>query len=177
MPITVEANVPIEIERKFLMNAGQLDQLMMVTPSWRSTILTRGYLSISVDMGVIIVEPFTGKYREAFAMLTHKVGTGLSREETEVHIPINVAHELLTSAKGHIIKKVRFDFDLNGVHLEVDEFEARHTGLIIAEVEFASVEEANFWEPPLFFGREVTNSPQYSNHQLAFLGEGELITQ
>jgi CYTH domain-containing protein len=59
----------------------------------------------------------------------------------------------------------------------VDEFEARHTGLIIAEVEFASVEEANAWSVPPFFGREVTNSPQYSNHQLAFLVEGNLITQ
>jgi adenylate cyclase len=176
LPIAVEANVPIEIERKFLMSSGELNLLVELAPSWRSTSLTRGYLSTEVDMGVIIVNHRSGIARDSFAMLTHKVGTGLSRKETEVHIPIPFARDLLSIAKG-IVRKVRHDFTFKGVHLEVDVFEARHTGLIIAEVEFASIEEANSWEPPLFFGREVTNSHQYSNHKLAFHEEGSLIAE
>ena len=39
--------------------------------------------------------------------------------------------------------------------------------LVIVEVEFASLEEAEAFTPPSWFGEEVTGNKQYSNAQLA----------
>lgn len=51
--------------------------------------------------------------------------------------------------------------------IELDVFAAPFEGLIIAEVEFPSIETANAFVPPAWFEKDVTNDPSYHNSNLA----------
>lgn len=51
--------------------------------------------------------------------------------------------------------------------IELDVFAAPFEGLMIAEVEFPSVETANAFIPPAWFEKDVTNDPSYHNSNLA----------
>ena len=50
---------------------------------------------------------------------------------------------------------------------EVDEFFGDNEGLVMAEVEFPTAAEAMAFQPPAWFGEEVTYDPAYSNSNLS----------
>jgi len=54
--------------------------------------------------------------------------------------------------------------------IELDVFGGSLDGLIMAEVEFRSAEELAAFEPPDWFGRDVTDDNRYTNAALALSG-------
>ena len=71
---------------------------------------------------------------------------------------------------GHIscpkvIKKTRFEVYFKGVLFEVDEFEADHKGLVLAEVELKS--ETEVIELPPWIDEEVTGKKEFYNSYLS----------
>jgi len=54
-----------------------------------------------------------------------------------------------------------------GLTIELDIYSGDLAGLIVAEVEFASEDEADAFEPPNWFGPEVTDDARYKNQNLA----------
>ena len=63
-----------------------------------------------------------------------------------------------------IIDKTRFLVDCGDHTFEVDEFHGDNDGLVVAEVELGSVDEA--YEKPDFIGEEVTGIRRYYNSHL-----------
>ena len=63
------------------------------------------------------------------------------------------------------IIKTRFIVEFKNHIWEIDEFEGRHKGLILAEVELKS-EDENV-ELPEWIGEEVTGNPKYYNSNLS----------
>ena len=59
--------------------------------------------------------------------------------------------------------------------IEFDVFEGKFEGLMLAEVEFETEEEANAFVPPEWFGRDVTYSGEFQNSRLAGLADMELL--
>ena len=51
--------------------------------------------------------------------------------------------------------------------IELDVFEGTYAGLVLAEVEFPTVEAAEHFTPPAWFGRDVTFSGGYQNSRLS----------
>ena len=51
--------------------------------------------------------------------------------------------------------------------VELDVFDAPYEGLYLAEVEFSSEEQALSYNPPVWFGEDVTNSGKYHNSRLS----------
>ena len=51
--------------------------------------------------------------------------------------------------------------------IEIDKYCSRLDGLIVAEVEFETEEEANLFALPEWFGREVTYDKRFKNKNLA----------
>ena len=51
--------------------------------------------------------------------------------------------------------------------IELDIFHGKFEGLILAEVEFPSLEEAKNFTPPEYFGEDVTFSTEYHNSTLS----------
>jgi CYTH domain-containing protein len=62
---------------------------------------------------------------------------------------------------------------VDGYQAEVDEYRGDLSGMVVAEVEFPDDGAAGAFEPPGWFGREVTDNPAYKNRRLATDGRPE----
>ena len=153
----------IEIERKYLVASDGWRGLVKTTQQLRQGYLTAGG---GVTVRVRTVDDRTG-------YLTIKSGgSALARAEFEYEIPVTDARQMLGYSRGAQIEKVRYSLDLPGGDWVIDEFQGRHTGLMIAEVELQSPTGA--LELPDWIGDEVTGDPQYYNSSLAMLVGGEI---
>lgn len=148
----------VEIERKFLVRGE----------GWRAQVrssshIVQGYLAregaVSVRVRI---------YDGARARLTLKSGgPGSVRAEFEYEIPVVDAHELIGLAGPHVIRKRRHLVPGGTLIWEVDTFEGRHEGLVLAEIELRHPEQ-DFARPD-WLGKEVTDEERYYNSSLAGL--------
>lgn len=99
--------------------------------------------------------------------LTYKGSGMLAREEYNLPLDKESYEHLLKKADGNIISKKRYLIPLNNLTIELDVFYGFKEGLILAEVEFDSVEEANSFTPPDWFGEDVTFMSQYHNSTMS----------
>lgn len=77
---------------------------------------------------------------------------------------MNEAEELMKLCEPGVIDKTRYLVRSGRHTFEVDEFYGENEGLVVAEVELTSEDEA--FEKPDFIGREVTDDVRYYNSQL-----------
>ena len=101
-------------------------------------------------------------------IFTYK-GRGLMVRE-EYNLPLNeqAYYHLREKADGIILSKTRYLIpEKDGLTIELDVFDAPYEGLYIAEVEFSSEEQALSYNPPVWFGEDVTNSGKYHNSHLS----------
>ena len=148
----------MEIERKYLVAA--LPEHLENYPCEK---IAQGYLNRSP---VIRVRRSNDDY-----YLTYK-GKGLLIRE-EYNLPLNREsyEHLLPKADGIIIEKTRYRIPLpNGLTAELDIFEKDLAPLRVVEVEFESVEDANSFQPPEWFGTDVTEMPEYQNSHMSQYG-------
>jgi CYTH domain-containing protein len=146
--------MPLEIERKFLVQRKQLPSLE------GGKTLRQGYLSfgpVAVRVRAQCVKPYMG-------WLTVKGPGKLSRSEFEYPIPYLDAQELLEMCQATLLK-VRYRVPVGDHVWDLDIFHGNHTGLALAEVELKS-EGETFHLPP-WVGEEVTYDSRYSNANLA----------
>ena len=107
------------------------------------------------------------RIRDDKAYLTIKgpsTNGGLSRYEFETEIPLDDAHELLKLCMPGRINKNRWLIKSGNHTIEVDEFFDENEGLVMAEIELGSEDEA--YEKPDFLGEEVTGDKRYYNRHL-----------
>lgn len=159
----------MEHERKFLLVDGfQLDDLELgIDKSAPGTRLMQGYLVPSAGPGprrlsVRLREDGTGRRR-----LTIKGGAGASRTEVELDLDQDSFDALWPYTVGRRIDKVRYRYPLGDHVAEIDVFEGALDGLRLVEVEFPDPVTMAAFEPPAWFGTEVTDDPSYSNDSLA----------
>jgi CYTH domain-containing protein len=147
----------IEIERRFLCRIADVEMLSGV-PRWQ---IRQGYLT-DREPSVRI------RRREDEYILTFKAGHGIVRREVELSVPPESGAELMDMAGEHRLDKVRYQVG----RWEIDLFEGKLTGLVLAEIELSSIEETL---PPIPVGmelcREVTEEGAFTNQRLALLGE------
>ena len=65
------------------------------------------------------------------------------------------------------ILKTRYRIPVGDFTAELDIFHGRHEGLLLVEVEFPSVDAADAFVPPTWFGQDVSEDPRYRNSYLA----------
>lgn len=155
----------MEIERKFRLNG--------VPPTMRFARrepIRQGYLALDGDTEVRI------RISPKGAVLTIKAGRGGVRVEEELALDGRQAEALWELTEGRRVQKtrrrVRLAAPVSGPELlaEVDEYSGALDGLVVAEVEFPDEETARAFEPPAWFGRELTDDWRYANRSLA--GDG-----
>ncbi len=144
-----------EIERKFI-----------VVGEYKS----RAYAHSHIEQGYFDTAPgrtVRVRIRDEKAYLTIKgpsTDNGLSRYEFETEVPLEDGHQLMSLCRPGRIDKIRWLVH-DGAHtVEVDEFLGDNAGLVMAEIELHSSDEA--YVKPDFLGREVTGDPRYYNKQL-----------
>jgi CYTH domain-containing protein len=68
------------------------------------------------------------------------------------------------------VEKTRYEAPVRGHTAEIDRYRGALAGLVTVEVEFESLEAAAAFEPPGWFGQEVTGDDRYANRRLAVDG-------
>ena len=145
----------LEIEKKFLVTGD------FTKESTKATRITQGYLSsvpertvrvrIKGDKGYITIKGIGS-------------ASGASRFEWEKEIPVSEVEQLLAICEPGVIDKTRH-LVISGKHtFEVDVFHGDNDGLILAEVELSSEDEA--FVKPGWLGQEVTGDTRYYNSML-----------
>lgn len=87
------------------------------------------------------------------------------RKEYEIPVPLEDAEEMLQHlCERPFIEKVRYLVPVGDHVWEVDEFDGDNLGLIVAEIELASVDE--LFEKPQWLGEEVSHDERYYNVRL-----------
>src|SRR6266581_3420924 len=146
-----------EIERKFLVK-----ELPPGLNRFRSYPIAQGYLA-SEPGGRHVRLRKKGKT----ASLTFKVGRGAHREEREVKLSPKQFAALWPGTAGRRLRKLRYEIPWKNLLIEIDVYRGKHSGLVVAEVEFPDLATCREFKPPRWFGREVTGQKRYSNVRLA----------
>ena len=145
----------MEIERKYLIHNIPFD--------------LNNYQHREIEQAYLNVDPVIRiRRKDNDYFLTYKSKGLLAREEYDLPLNAEAYAHLLEKADGNILTKTRYEIPL-GDHLiiEMDIFHGKFEGLILAEVEFPSLEEANSFSPTEYFGEDVTFSTEYQNSTLS----------
>jgi adenylate cyclase len=145
----------VEIERKYL----------VVNDNWKNSVISESVLR----QGYIVNQPnVTVRVRIAKgkAQLNIKSATtGITRAEYEYEIPLSDADNILEEiAEQPFIDKTRFKVRCGDHIWDLDVFYGDNSGLVMAEIELDSEEEA--FEHPEWAGEEVSGDPRYYNSSL-----------
>ncbi len=156
-----------EVERRFL-----VDRLPDDLESYPSDRLSQGYLAVDPAGAQVRL-----RRRGYHTLLTIKSGRGLARAEEEFVIDGPRFERLWPATEGRRVEKTRYKLPLDGgLTLELDVFSGALEGLVMAEVEFDSVEAALAFTPPDWLRPEVTEDRRYENARLALYGRPDRET-
>ena len=145
----------MEIERKFL-----ISKLPEDLETFPSSLLEQAYLCTDPVVRV--------RRSDDTFTLTYKSRGLMSREEYNLPLTAESYEHLKAKADGNIITKRRYRIPLpEALTIELDVFLGAFEGLLLAEVEFGSEEQAHAFIPPAWFGEEVTWSSEYHNSTLS----------
>ena len=147
----------IETERKFLVRGDSFK-----SEAVRTLRIKQGYIAHDAGRTVRV------RIADDKGFLTIKgpsMNGGISRLEWEREIPLQDAEDLMLLCKDGKIDKTRFIIPAaNGRKFEVDEFYGDNEGLVMAEIELGSEDEA--FVRPSWLGDEVTGDKRYYNSHL-----------
>lgn len=147
----------MEIERKYLIARMPED-----IDSYPCKHITQGYLCTSP---VVRIRRSNDKYT-----LTYKGEGLLTREEHNLPLSAEGFAHLKPKVDGLLIEKTRYLIPLHdGLTAELDVFHGALAPLTLVEVEFETVDAANAFTPPEWFGEDVTADEHYQN---SFLSRG-----
>jgi len=148
----------MEIEKKFL-----APSIPFSLDCFNSKKISQCYTSIDPIIRI--------RQSDQIYVLTVK-GSGLiCREEFELLLTCEQYEKLLLKAETPILCKTRYFVPIeNNLTAEIDIYHGNLQGLITIEVEFESIQDAETFIPPLWFGMDVSNNFRYTNSNLCLHG-------
>lgn len=147
----------MEIERKFL-----VDSLPSLEDCHSEKII-QAYISTDP---VIRIRQMGIQY-----FLTVKSHGHIMREEFEIPITKEQFHSLWEKIEVSPIEKMRYFIPLDqDLTAELDLYEGHLEGLSTVEVEFSSLDAADDFTPPSWFGNDISLDNRYKNNNLAHYG-------
>ena len=150
-----------EVERKWVVPEAPAHAL--AAPA---ELIEQGYLTIGSDGAETRL-----RRRGERCSLTVKSGSGMVRAEHETKLTPDQFQALWPATEGlRLVKRRHVLRAEDGSVIELDVYEGGLSGLLIAEVEFDDPWAAESFAAPYWFGREVTDDPDYRNQRLAVSG-------
>jgi len=155
----------VEIERKYLLDEypeAFFEKGTLVVEKEQQ--IEQTYLALDGDQELRvrkIVDMQTGAVEFTH---TFKKGWGLAREEVEYSISEGL-YEQVVKAHGAIpLTKRRVTARWGERIIEIDDY--NQIDLMVLEVEFPSLEDAEAFVPPAWFGKDISTEKQYSNKKV-----------
>lgn len=144
----------MEIERKYLVKTLPQNY--------------QNYPVRQIEQGYLCTDPVVRVRRDNDDFyLTYKGRGLLSREEYNLPLNEEAYGHLLAKADGIVLSKRRYLIPWESHTIELDIFDGYYQGLILAEVEFHTEEEALSFVPPAWFDRDVTFTGEFQNSRLS----------
>ncbi|RCL76346.1 MAG: CYTH domain-containing protein [Flavobacteriales bacterium] len=145
----------VEIERKYLVRETVSKHIDKVKPLH----ITQAYLVNEKSKSVRV------RIMNDRAFLTIKSDIkNLTRSEYEYEIPVNEALSLIEVFDLKVLNKLRYKIEYHLKTWEIDVFQGKLEGLVIAEIELEKEDEK--FEIPEWVDHEVTFNPTYLNANL-----------
>lgn len=145
-----------EIERKYLIDNNKIPKDYDKYPYH------------SIEQAYLCTEPVVRiRKQDNEYYLTYKSKGLMVREEYNLPLTKESYEHLLKKADGTVITKKRYLMPLGLYTIELDVFEGKYKGLILAEVEFPDEKHADEFVSPDWFGEDVTFSSKYHNSTLS----------
>ncbi|MBQ9340766.1 MAG: CYTH domain-containing protein [Lachnospiraceae bacterium] len=161
----------MEIEKKFLVDISGLH--------------LEDYPKKELMQGYVLTDPVIRARREDNKYYLTVKGKGLlAREELNLDLSHEAFDSLIKKSDNAIIEKTRYLIPytyntatrMSECHatIELDIFKGALQGLIMAEVEFDSTEEAREFVAPSWFKKEITEDSRYQNANMISLNPYEI---
>ena len=104
------------------------------------------------------------------------VGEAIHNREEEFSLTAESYERLKSKCEGRPVLKTRYRIPIQGggagqgggLTAELDLFHGHQEGLRLVEVEFPDTASANTFEPPAWFGEDVSADHRYRNSYMAF---------
>lgn len=136
-----------------------------------------GCEKLEMEQGYLCADPVVRirKSNDRY-ILTYKSRAGIKPSDLaaqinqEVELPLTEQSYLHLREKvdSHLISKTRYKIPLPDGHVgELDVFHGRLEGLVFIEVEFAQEQDMAVFQPPDWFGENVSRDRRYSNSFLS----------
>ncbi len=155
----------MEIERKFLVKS--LPENLEKYPHKQ---ISQGYISntdptIRIrqldDKYILTIKSVSNVLKDKQYLINNEVEFDISREKFD---------NLSTKTEDTFVEKTRYYIDLKDYIAELDIYKNALSPLITVEVEFESEEKALNFQPPEWFGLDVTADVRYKNFHLSTHG-------
>ena len=146
--------MPLEIERKFLVNSDRYKIGAQPVDIMQAYLTIQNHLAIRVRI----------EGRNASLAIKSKVSERVNREY-EYSIPLDEAQSMMKLSEHSVITKTRYLVDFKRHTWEVDEFHGDNEGLVVAEIELD--DENEIFENPDWLDNEVTSDYRYLNSNLS----------
>ena len=145
----------LEIERKFTVDIQKWNKIVKPEP----TQIVQSYLSTNPECTVRI----RIKGKKGFLTIKGKT-IGISRSEFEYEIPLKDAQQMIASFSENTLSKLRYEIQIENHLWEVDVFQGKLDGLIIAEIELKN--ENEYFIKPDWIIEDVSSNKEYYNSRL-----------
>ena len=155
----------VEIERKFLVDVKQVEQ-MLAEHRIRPYPMAQAYFfkNENINMRVRITENIMGDDVAVLCIKGRSGSSNVERSEFEYTIPVADAQEMIVTLPNTQLSKTRFIVPAGNHSWEIDFFDCMN-GLVVAEIELSSIDEQ--FDIPSWVTEEVTDDVQYLNQNLA----------
>ena len=156
----------LEIEKKF-----KVKRLPENLGQYEKKVMEQGYLCTDPVVRIRRSnDQYILTYKSLFGVEEAECGAKVCRE-IEMPLKKEGYEHLKKKTDGNLITKTRYLIPLETkqgcFRAELDIFEGELSGLVIAEVEFPDRETAAGFEPPEWFGEDVSQDKRYTNNYLA----------
>ena len=168
----------MEIERKFLVN--DLNGINLEEYEYKK--MAQDYLYID-KFSVVRIKRLDGLIRKIetakgkkfkYTIKTAKVGISVNEIEREISEEDYAELRKQLNSKYNTIEKTRYIIPyMDNLKIELDVFHGIYEGVIFAEIEFSSEEQAYNTELPKWFGKEV--SSKITNSDMAFSNSKDVL--
>lgn len=151
----------VEIERKFIVSHVPFE--------------LSAYKSFYIEQSYIYTEQPVLRLRKKdnsfFLTVKAKTNEDVQNNEFEIEISEKAYNDLLKKVESNVVKKTRYLIPLSErLVAELDVYNGALNGLLTVEVEFESLDEAQLFVPPNWFGDDVSSDNRFKNNYLATFG-------